>query len=169
MRALRYALLTQEFQSLWRGASSRNVAEATETAGKKAPNYTEDCGDMLVQKIAGDDGIKGARAKLTFTFLAHQLHQMPRFVDEEKVTGIVKILSFEVFCPELQLDLVVAHPTGIHHAFAEIQCDLLRWSEGQYYGLRRWEDRAWLDHRSATRELPRIFGKRGNAEEGDDQ
>ena len=63
MRALRYALLTQEFQSLWRGASSRNVAEATETAGKKAPNYTEDCGDMLVQKIAGDDGIKGARAK----------------------------------------------------------------------------------------------------------
>ena len=94
---------------------------------------------------------------------------MPRFVDEEQVAGIVEILSLEVFCPELQLDFVVAHPTGIHHAFAEVQRDLLRWSEGQYYGLWRWGDRAWLDHRSATRELPRIFGKRGNTEEGDDQ
>src|SRR5215510_12000664 len=55
---------------------------------------------------------------------------MPRFVDEEQVAGIVEILSLEVFCPELQLDFVVAHPTGIHHAFAEVQRDLLRWSEG---------------------------------------
>jgi len=81
----------------------------------------------------------------------------------------VKIFSLEVFCPELQLDFVVAHPTGIHHALAEVQRDLLRWSESQYYGLWRWGHRAWLDHRSATRELPRIFGKRDNAEEGDDQ
>jgi hypothetical protein len=94
---------------------------------------------------------------------------MPRFVDEEQVAGIVEILPLEVFCPELQLDFVVAQPTDIHHAFAEVQRDLLRWSEGQYYGLWRWGHRAWLDHRSATRELPRIFGKRGNTEEGDDQ
>src|SRR5262249_21612692 len=64
--ALRYALLTQEFQSLSRGAPSRNVAEATETAKKKAPTYTEEYVDMLVQKIAGDDGIKGAGAKPNF-------------------------------------------------------------------------------------------------------
>src|SRR6266480_7846819 len=29
--------------------------------------------------------------------------------------------------------------------------------------------RAWLYHRSATREPPRMLGKRNNAEEGDDQ
>jgi hypothetical protein len=39
---------------------------------------------------------------LTFALLARQLHQIPRFVDEEKVAGIVKILSLEVCCPELQ-------------------------------------------------------------------
>jgi hypothetical protein len=52
-------------------------------------------------------------AQLPFALLAHQLYQMPRFVDEEWVAGIVKILSLEIFCPEPQLDFVVAHPTGI--------------------------------------------------------
>jgi hypothetical protein len=79
----------------------------------------------------------------------------------------VKILSFGVFCPELQLD--VAHFTGVHHALAEVQGDLLRWSEGQDYGLWRWGHRAWLDHRAATGQLPRIFGKHGNAGETEDQ
>jgi hypothetical protein len=32
------------------------VAEDTETAEKKAPNHTEERVDMLMQKIAGDDG-----------------------------------------------------------------------------------------------------------------
>ena len=36
----------------------------------------------------------------------------------------MKILSLEVFCPELQLDLVVAHLTGVHRALAEVQRDL---------------------------------------------
>ena len=67
---------------------------------------------------------------LTFTLLAHQLHEMSRLVDEEEVAGVVEILSLEVFCPEPQLDLIVAYSTGIHHAVAEVQRDLLRWSEG---------------------------------------
>jgi hypothetical protein len=55
----------------------------------------------------------------------------------------VKILSLEIFCPELQLDFVVAHPTGIHYAFAEVQRDLLRWSEG----------------RAFTRQVPRLLAR----------
>jgi hypothetical protein len=106
---------------------------------------------------------------LTFTLLAHQLHEMSRPVDQEEVAGIVEILSFEVFCPEPQLDVVVAYPTGIHHALAEVQRDLLRWSEGQYYGLWRWGHGTWLDHCSTARQLPRLFCKRGNAGEGDDE
>src|ERR1700722_6419710 len=100
---------------------------------------------------------------LTFALLARQLHQIPRFVDEEKVAGIVKILSLEVCCPELQLDLVVAHQTAVHHASAQVQRDFSRWPEGQYHGLGRLGHRAWLDHHSGTRQLPRVFGKYGNA------
>src|SRR5262245_66179866 len=66
---------------------------------------------------------------LTFSLLARQLHQTTRFVDEEQVAGIVKVLSLEVFCPEFQLDFVIAHLTGVHHALAEVQCDLLRSEE----------------------------------------
>src|SRR5215831_4500003 len=109
----------------------------------------------------------GRGPSLTFSLLARQLHQMTRFVDEEEVAGIVKILSLEAFCPEFQLDFVVAHLTGVHHALTEVQRSLLRWPKGQRHGLWRWGHRAWFDHRSATCELPRIFGKRVNAEEGD--
>ena len=81
----------------------------------------------------------------------------------------MKILSLEVFCPELQLDLVVAHLTGVHHALAKAQRDLLRWHKGQYHGLGLLRHRAWLDHHSAARQLSRIFGKYGNAGEAKDQ
>jgi hypothetical protein len=81
----------------------------------------------------------------------------------------VKILSLEVFCSEFQLDLVVAHLTGAHHALAEVQRDLLRWPKGQYNSLGRLRHRAWLDHHSAARQLSRIFGKYGNAGEAKDQ
>src|SRR5437660_2047353 len=81
----------------------------------------------------------------------------------------MKILSLEVFCPELQLDPVVAHLTGVHHALAKVQRDLLRRPEGQYHGLGRLGHRVWLDHHSFARQLPCIFGKYGNAREAEDQ
>src|SRR5262245_22331867 len=102
-------------------------------------------------------------------FMAHQLHEMPGFVDEEQVAGVVKILTLELICSELQLDFVVAHPAGVHHAFTDVQRDLLRWSKRHHYGLGRLGHRTWLNHRSSTSELPRILGKRGDARETDDQ
>src|SRR4029077_7067044 len=98
-----------------------------------------------------------------------QLHQMPRFVDEEQIAGIVKILSLEVFCPELQLDFVVAHPTGVPCSLAEVQRKLLRWPEGQCHGLGRLGHCAWLDYHSGTRQLLRLFGRYGNAYEAENQ
>src|SRR5258708_6926082 len=104
---------------------------------------------FAIRLNTSSDGMSGAAvhagdaASHIFTFLARQLHQMPRFVDEEQVAGIVKILSLEVFCPELQLDFVVAHPTGVHGPLAEVQRNLLRWPEGQCHGLGRLGHCAW--------------------------
>jgi hypothetical protein len=75
----------------------------------------------------------------------------------------VKILSLKVFRPELQLNLVVAHQTGVRRSSTKVQGDLSRWPEDQYHGLGRLGKRGWLDHHSATRQLPRIFD--GNAGE----
>jgi hypothetical protein len=82
---------------------------------------------------------------------------MPGFVDEEQVAGVVKVLTLELFCSELQLDLL----SLTLRAFIT---PLLMSS-----GLGRLGHRTWLNHRSGTSELPRIFGKRGDARETEDQ
>jgi len=61
------------------------------------------------------------------------------------------------------------HSHAVHHATAQVQRDFSRWPEGQYHGLGRLGHRAWLDHHSGTRQLPRVFGKYGNAREAEDQ
>jgi hypothetical protein len=45
----------------------------------------------------------------------------------------VEILSLKIFCPELQLYFVVAHQARVHRASADVQRDLSRWPECQYY------------------------------------
>jgi hypothetical protein len=144
-----------------------NLAEPAEMA-RRAPLRVADDETIGEPEVARLGALPRVRS-LTFALLARELHQIPRFVDEEKVAGIVKILSLEVCCPELQLDLVVAHQTAVHHATAQVQRDFSRWPEGQYHGLGRLGHRAWLDHHSGTRQLPRVFGKYGNAREAEDQ
>ena len=46
---------------------------------------------------------------------------MARLVDEEQIVSVVKILGFEIFCLEFELDFVVAYDTNFHFALAEIE------------------------------------------------
>ena len=46
---------------------------------------------------------------------------MARFVDEEQIASVVKILGFKIFCLEFELDFVIAYDAHLHRAFAEIE------------------------------------------------
>src|SRR6266566_1509636 len=94
---------------------------------------------------------------------------MPRFVDEEQIAAVVKILSLEVLRPELQLDLVIAYLTDVHCSLAQVHRDLLRWPEGQYHGFGRLGHRGRLDHHSGTCQLLCLFTTCGKACEAEDQ
>src|ERR1700730_10718929 len=72
-----------------------NLAEPAEMARRAPLRVADDetIGEPEVARL----GALPRVPSLTFALLARQLHQIPRFVDEEKVAGIVKILSLEVY------------------------------------------------------------------------
>ena len=55
---------------------------------------------MRISRQRAAIGAAAANPNLTFTLLAHQLHEMSGPVDQEEVTGVVEIFPFKVFCPE---------------------------------------------------------------------
>jgi len=94
---------------------------------------------------------------------------MPRFVDEEQIAGVVKVLSLEVFYSELQSNFVDTQFSRIHGSLAEVQRNLLRRPKGQCHGFGRLGHRAWLDHRSGAGQTHRVLGSCCNACETEDQ
>jgi hypothetical protein len=71
--------------------------------------------------------------------VARQPHEVAGFVNEEQIAGVVKILPLEVFCPELELDFVVAYDASAHHPLAEIERNLMRWPRLSLTVLGDWE------------------------------
>ena len=99
--------------------------------------------------------------------VARQPHEVAGFVNEEQIAGVVKILPLEVFCPELELDFVVAYDASTHHPLAEIERNLMRWPEAQFDRFGRLGNRGGLDHRSVTCQLSRIFRTYSNGREAE--
>jgi polysaccharide biosynthesis/export protein len=89
---------------------------------------------------------------------AVQSREVPGVIDEEQITGVVKILADEIFGFKLELNLVVAHHTGIHVVRAETERDLLSRVDAQLHGPRGPGYGGRLNHEPAACEFERFVG-----------